>query len=78
MAGGLPEREVEDLIELTKLNGETILINALQIEMVESMPESKITMMNGIFHIVTEDQAEVKRKAIEFFKNSFADKGAEA
>lgn len=66
------------MIELTKLNGETILINALQIEMVESIPESKITMMNGIFHIVTEDKVEVKRKAVEFFQNSFSNSKVEA
>jgi len=66
------------LIELTKLNGETILINALQIEMVESIPESKITMMNGIFHIVTEDRKEVHRKAVEFFQNSFSNSKVEA
>ena len=66
------------MIELTKLNGETILINALQIEMVESIPESKITMMNGIFHIVTEDRAEVQRKAVEFFQNSFSNSKVEA
>lgn len=77
-AGGLPEKEAVDLIELTKLNGETILINALQIEMVESIPESKITMMNGIFHIVTEDKDEVRRKAVEFIRTSFATNRAEA
>ena len=66
------------MIELTRINGETILINALQIEMVESIPESKITMMNGIFHIVTEDRAEVRRKAVEFFQNSFSNSKVEA
>lgn len=66
------------MIELTKLNGETILINALQIEMVESIPESKITMMNGIFHIVTEDKDEVRRKTMEFMRASFAESKSEA
>ena len=77
-AGGLPEKEAVDLIELTKLNGETILINALQIEMVESIPESKITMMNGLFHIVTESREEVRRKSIEFMQTSFRESRAEA
>ena len=66
------------MIELTKLNGDTILINALQIEKVESIPESKITMMNGIFHIVTEDKAEVQRKVNQFFQSSFLSSKVEA
>lgn len=57
------------MVELTKLNGETILINALQIEYVELIPESKIIMMNGKFHIVSEDKEEVKRKVLEFLRS---------
>lgn len=57
------------MVELTKLNGETIIINALQIEYVELIPESKITMMNGKFHIVAEDKAEVKKKVLEFLRS---------
>ncbi|MCI9598006.1 MAG: flagellar FlbD family protein [Firmicutes bacterium] len=58
------------MIELTKINGETILINALQIEYVELIPESKVIMMNGKFHIVTEDKEELTRKVVEFMRAS--------
>ena len=57
------------MVELTKLNGEIILINALQIEYVELIPESKIVMMNGKFHIVAEDKDEVKKKVLEFLRS---------
>jgi len=60
------------LIELTKLNGEPILINAMQIEYVESIPESKVIMMNGKFHIVLETPEEIKRRVIEFIRTSYA------
>lgn len=72
------EKEDTEVVELTKLNGEPLLINALQIEMVESIPESKIIMMNGTFHIVMESRDEVRRKVIEFFRSSFVQSKLEA
>lgn len=63
------------MIELTKLNGETILINPLQIEYVELIPESKIIMMNGKFHIVSEDKEHLKKLVLEFLQSS--QKGSE-
>ncbi|MCI8645268.1 MAG: flagellar FlbD family protein [Firmicutes bacterium] len=57
------------MVELTKLNGETIIINALQIEYVELIPESKIIMMNGKFHIVSENKDEVQRKVLDFLRS---------
>lgn len=58
------------MIELTKINGETILINPLQIEYVELIPESKIIMMNGKFHIVVENKDELKRQVLQFLRSS--------
>lgn len=63
------------MIELTKINGETILINPIQIEYVELIPESKIIMMNGRFHIVLEDKEELTKKVLAFMQASH--KGAE-
>lgn len=54
------------MIELTKLNGDPILINSRQIEYIEIIPESKIIMMNGRFHIVSEDKDRIMEKVIEF------------
>lgn len=54
------------MIQLTKLNGEAILINNVQIQFIEEIPESKITMMNGKYHIVKESLQEILDKEIEF------------
>lgn len=54
------------MIELTKLNGDPILINSKQIEFIEIIPESKIIMMNGRFHIVSENKEDIMAKVIQF------------
>lgn len=56
------------MIELTKLNGEPILINPNQIEYIELIPESKIIMMNGKYHIVSEHKDEIIVRIIRFYK----------
>ena len=47
------------LVEFTKLNGDAILVNPYQIEAIELIPESKIIMLNGRFHIVKEGKEEI-------------------
>ena len=42
------------MIVLTKRNHEKFLINHLQIEYIESIPESKIVMMNHDYYLVRE------------------------
>lgn len=54
------------MIVLTKLSGEKTVINTRQIEHIDSIPESKITMMNGKYYIVTESIEEIIEKEIEF------------
>lgn len=54
------------MIMLTKLNKEKIMLNSTQIESVEFIPESKITMMNGRFFIVEESAEEIIKKAMEY------------
>lgn len=54
------------MIELTKLNGEPVLINSTQIEYIELIPESKIIMMNGKYHIVGESKDLIIEKVIQF------------
>ena len=56
------------MIQLTKINGEKILINPIQIEFIESIPESKIVMMNGRYHIVSESQDKIMELSSEFYK----------
>lgn len=54
------------MIELTKLNGNPVLINPNQIEYIELIPESKIIMLNGKYHIVEENKDEIIEKVIRF------------
>ena len=54
------------MIVLTKINGEEIVINSRQIEHIEVIPESKITMMNGKYYIVRESVEEIIDKEIQF------------
>ena len=54
------------MIKLTKLNNAEIIVNEDQIEYIEIIPESKIIMMNGKFHIVKESADEILDKVIEF------------
>lgn len=58
--------EEEELIELTKINGEPMLVNSDQIEFIELIPESKVIMMNGRFHIVSEDKDIIIQKIIAY------------
>ncbi len=55
------------MIELTKLNNELMMINPSQIECIEIIPESKIIMMNGRYHIVTESKDVIIKKIIKFY-----------
>lgn len=54
------------MIKLTKLNNVEIVLNEEQIEYIEIIPESKIVMMNGKFHIVKESADEIIQKVIAF------------
>lgn len=66
------------MIILTKLNGDRILINPLQIEFVESIPESKIMMMNGKYHIVSESMEDVRQQFIDTLHSVHTGNGGEA
>lgn len=54
------------MIELTKINGDPILVNPDQVEYIEIIPESKIVMMNGRFHIVSENKDIIMEKIITY------------
>jgi len=59
------------LIMLTKLNGSPVAVNSSQIEYIDLIPESKITMMNGKYHIVQETQEEIIEKIVQFNQKIF-------
>lgn len=47
------------MIVLTKRNKEKFVVNHLQIECIESIPEVKITMMNHDYYLVRETVEEI-------------------
>jgi flagellar protein FlbD len=54
------------MIEVTKLNGETIVVNADHIEIVEAHPDTTLVLGNDKRIVVRDSVAEVVRKAIEY------------
>jgi flagellar protein FlbD len=54
------------LIKLTGLNNRPIVLNAEQIEKLEAVPESLVTLVNGNKYIVTDSIDEIIEKVIEY------------
>jgi flagellar protein FlbD len=54
------------LIKLTGLNNRKIVINAEQIEKLEAVPESLVTLVNGNKYIVIDSIDEIIEKVIEY------------
>ena len=57
------------MIVLTKRSKEQFVVNHLQIECIESIPEVKITMMNHDFFLVRETVEEIIQKIAEYNAN---------
>ncbi len=60
------------MIEVTKLNGEMILLNSDLIETVEETPDTVITLTSGKKIIVKEGRQEVKNLVKSYRKDIFA------
>ena len=54
------------MIQLTKRNGERFLVNHVQIESIEMIPESKIVMMNRDYFIVREAPDTIIKRITEY------------
>ena len=54
------------MILLTKRNHDKFLLNHLQIEHIEMIPECKITMMNHDYYLVRESVEEIIHKIAEY------------
>ena len=63
-AGG--RRKENAMILLTKRNNERFLINHNQIESIETIPESKIIMMNRDYFIVKESPEDIIKKIQDY------------
>ena len=54
------------MIVLTKMNHEKFLVNHLQIECIELIPETKIVMINRSYYLVRETAEEIVQKIAEY------------
>ncbi|MET0017004.1 flagellar FlbD family protein [Oscillibacter sp.] len=54
------------MIILTKMNNDKFLVNHLQIECIELIPETKIVMMNRSYYLVRETAEEIVQKIAEY------------
>jgi flagellar protein FlbD len=51
------------MIQLTRLNGEVMQVNAFQVESVEANPDTRVTLMNGR-QIYVRESADAVREAM--------------
>jgi len=56
------------MITLTKLNNDTITINAIYIERIESFPDTTITLINQKKLFVKESEEKVQEMVTVFYK----------
>lgn len=61
------------MIELTSLNGNTLILNSALIETMNQIPETKITLTNGNYYLVKQSQDEVIERIIEYNRKIFKD-----
>jgi uncharacterized protein YlzI (FlbEa/FlbD family) len=57
------------MIELTRLNGHPIVVNAELLKFVEQNPDTVITLVTGDKLVVREAAAEVMRRALDYRRN---------
>jgi flagellar protein FlbD len=57
------------MIQLTRLNGKPFSLNALFIEVIESFPDTTITLTNGHKYVVKEPEHEVCQKITAFYRD---------
>ena len=60
------------MIKVTRLNGEELFLNNFQIEYLESIPETKIKMMNGDFYLVNDTVESILRQIEDFLHRCVA------
>ena len=59
------------MIRVTRLNDEVLYLNIFQIECMESIPETKIKMMNGYYFLVKDSADSVIEQMKTFFRSCF-------
>lgn len=66
-------RMVINLVEVTRLKGSKIMINAELIEVVEETPDTVITLTNGKKYVVSESCDEIADLVIQYKRKIFVD-----
>lgn len=56
------------MIPLKKLNRESMMLNAIYIETIESTPDTMILLTNGKRYVVIESVDEVKQLVTDFYR----------
>ncbi|GAA0495645.1 swarming motility protein SwrD [Salinibacillus aidingensis] len=56
------------MIQVTRLNGESFVLNALYIEKIQNLPDTTITMISGKKYFVKEEKLEIAEKTAQFYK----------
>jgi len=54
------------MIQLTRLNGQPLLLNSDLIKLIENAPDTVITLVNGEKVIVSETAAQIIERVVEF------------
>ena len=64
------------MIKVIRLNGEILYLNLFQIEYMESIPETRIKMMNGNYYLVKDTVDSIIKQEAGFLNNciSFEEK----
>lgn len=63
------------MIRVTRLSGEVLYLNILQIESMESIPETKVKMMNGYYYLVKDTADSVVEQIRAFYQSCTAPGG---
>ncbi len=61
------------MVTLTRLNGSAIVINAELIEMLETTPDTVVTLTNGKKLLVQEPADEVIRRVVDYRRQTLKD-----
>lgn len=60
------------MIRLTRLNDEEFVVNCMQIERIESIPESNVILANGKHYVVKESVDEIIGRVVEYNAKIYA------
>lgn len=59
------------MISLTQLNGTTFSLNEQLIEIIENIPETKISLTNGRYYLVQESREDIAKQIIDYQRRIF-------